>query len=81
MTTSCEPISPAQERFQTATYLLLTAMGYAPRKTWVAGEFLFVSFYDEAKAQAALTTFQHVRWALEVELRHDEQGPYLMMRY
>lgn len=70
------------DRFQTATHLLLCAMGYAPRQTWAAGGFLFVAFTSEEKAQAALSTFRYVRWALEAEEKHEADGsPYLVVRY
>jgi len=79
---TCEPITLATERFQTAMHLFLYAAGYAPRRTWAVECFLFVSFVSEDKARAALTTFRHARCVVEAELKHEADGsPYIVVRY
>jgi hypothetical protein len=75
------PVTTATERLQTAVHLFLTAMGYAPRQTWAVGEFLFVSFREEATAEQACRAFEYTRLVREAELKHEPQGPYIVVRY
>jgi len=83
VTTALPPsITPATERMQAAVHSLLTTMGYAPRKTWAVGGFIFVAMPSEEKAKDLLHTLSFVSWVQESELKHEADGsPYIIARY